>query len=135
MKNLFLLFIVILSTHNAFSQTANALNDIQKVTYSNEYVQVKAEFPNGEKKFNDFILDNFKKPLAKDALVEIQVRFIVEIDGTVSNVEVINDVENSTGNELKRVIMNSPKWLPAEHEGYRVRAQVKFNLNMRKMSK
>ena len=129
-KLLILLFIVLLYTQNSFSQNTNSLNDIQKKIYNNEDVQVKAEFPNGEKKFNEFILENFKKPLYKNIECDIIVNFIVEIDGTISNVDIIKDAGNGTGEEIKRVLLLSPKWLPGEHEGYHVKTKVKFSLKL-----
>ena len=125
-----LLFIVLLCTQNSFSQNTNSLNDIQKKIYINEDVQVKAEFPNGEKKFNDFIFENFKIPFDKNIKGEVLVSFIVEIDGSISNVEIIKDAGTGTGEEIKRVLLLSPKWLPGEYEGYYVKKKVKFSIKL-----
>ena len=128
MKKLILLLIVVLFSQNSFSQKSDLLNDIQKKIYDNEDVQVRAEFSKGEIKFNEFVLENFKKTFNKNIESEILVSFIVEIDGTISNAEIIKGTVNVTKDEIKTVFTNSPKWLPAEHEGYRVKAKVKFSL-------
>ncbi len=130
MKKFLLAFIVMLFSANSFSQILTSQNDIQSNIYDNENVQVKAEFPSGEKKFKDFVIENFKNPYGKNIKFEIVVNFIVEIDGTISNVKIIKDAGKGTGDELKRVLTISPKWLPGEHEGYRVKTKVKFSLNL-----
>lgn len=130
MKKFLSVFIVILFSLNSFSQKLNSQKYVQSKIYNNEDVQVKAEFPNGEKKFNEFVIENFKTPYDKNIKFEIVVNFIVEIDGTISNVKIIKDAGKGTGDELKRVLTISPKWLPGEHEGYLVKTKVKFSLNL-----
>lgn len=130
MKKLILLLIVVLFSQNSFSQESDLLNDIQKKIYENENVQVRAEFLKGEKKFNEFVVENLKKVFNVNIESEILVSFIVEIDGTISNVEIIKDINNDVRDKIKSTIVNSPKWLPAEHEGYRVKAKVRFNLKL-----
>jgi hypothetical protein len=128
MKKLLLMFTVIFFSLNSFSQNLSSQNDIQSNIYDNENVQVKAEFSGGEKKFKEFVTENFKNPYSKDIKFEISVNFIIEIDGIISNVEIVKDAGKGTGDEMKRVLMTSPKWLSGEHEGYRVKTKVKFSL-------
>lgn len=130
MKKIWFIFVILICAQNLFSQNSNGLNDIQKKIYDNEVIQVKAEFPNGEQKFNEFILANLKAPFNKDIKGEVLVRFIVEMDGVINNVEILSSLSNNEGDEIKRVLINSPKWLPAEHEGYRVKSKVKFTLKL-----
>ena len=78
----------------------------------------------------DFVLKNLKIPFDKSTGSEVSVSFIIEIDGSLSSIEIIKDGGNGAGDELKRVLTISPKWLPAEHEGYRVKAKVKFSLKL-----
>jgi hypothetical protein len=51
----------------------------------------------------------------------LKVAFIIEIDGTVSNVKVVKDLGEGTGEEAKRVIGLSPKWSSGETKGKKVR--------------
>ncbi|MDX6182023.1 hypothetical protein SGQ44_14255 [Flavobacterium sp. Fl-77] len=44
-----------------FSQTNEPLSHIQKKIYDNQEVQVKPEFQDGEKKFNEYVVIAFKK--------------------------------------------------------------------------
>jgi protein TonB len=130
MKKIFIICVVLICVQNTFSQNSNELNDIQKEVYDNEVVQVKAEFPNGVQKFREYVLMNLKAPFNKVMKGEILVRFIVEIDGTIRNVDILNSLSDAEGDEIKRVLTNSPKWLPAEHEGYRVKSKIKFTLKL-----
>ncbi|SHM44089.1 hypothetical protein [Flavobacterium chilense] len=59
-----LLLVIFLCIQNGFSQNSIPENDIQKKTYNNEEVQVKTRFPDGEKKFNEFVVENLKKKIS-----------------------------------------------------------------------
>ncbi len=113
----------------SFSQTKEPLSDIQKKIYDNQEVQVKAKFQDGEKKFNEYVVIGFKKENHKVYPKTVLASFIVGFDGSIENVEIVSGVGKNVSKEIKKIIENSPKWLPAEHEGYRVRATVKVSLN------
>lgn len=130
MKRLLLITIVILNSQILFSQNSNSLNDVQKITYDNDTVQVAAEFPGGQQKFNEFVITNLKAPFNNNSKDDVLVSFIVEMDGAIDNVESISPLSNEEKDEIKRVLMSSPKWLPAEHEGYHVKSKVKFKLKL-----
>ncbi|UUF12938.1 MULTISPECIES: energy transducer TonB [Flavobacterium] len=129
MKKILLLFITFFCVQNSFSQNSFPENDIQKKIYNNEDVQVKAEFQDGEKKFNEYVVMAFKKEKHKDYPKTVLASFIVGIDGSLEDVEIVSGGRKNASKEIKKIIENSPKWLPAEHEGYRVRASVKVSLN------
>lgn len=129
MKKIILLLITFFCIQNSFSQNSIPENDIQKKTYNNEDVQVKAEFQDGEKKFNEYVVMAFKKEKHKDYPKIVLASFIVGIDGSLEDVEIGSGGRKNVCKEIKKIIENSPKWLPAEHEGYRVRAKVKVSLN------
>ena len=63
----------------------------------------------------------------------VYVTFIIEKDGSVSNVEVIRGVTNSIDREAKRVVRKFPNWKPAENAYGKVRTRVRlpivFKLN------
>lgn len=56
------------------------------------------------------------------------VEFVVEPDGTVSNVTVIKSVHPALDAEAVRVISNSPKWVPGRQLGVPVR--VRFTITV-----
>jgi hypothetical protein len=130
MKKIILMVITFLWIQNSFCQNSFPENSIQKKTYNNEEVQVKAEFPTGEKKFSEFVSQNLKKSFDKDSGNAVLVSFIVDIDGSLRNIEIINEIDKNKGDEIKKILTISPKWLPGEHEGYRVKTKVKVNLKL-----
>jgi protein TonB len=53
----------------------------------------------------------------------VLITFIIEADGTVSNVTVVKSVDPSIDNEAVRVISSSPKWRPGLQGGNPVRVR------------
>lgn len=122
------LLITILFIQSSFSQELDLLNDIQKKIYENHDVQVRAEYPKSGKGFNTFVKENLEKESIEILKNEISVSFIVEIDGVISNVEITDDINENLKEKIKNVLKKSPKWVPAEHEGYRVKVKIKVKL-------
>lgn len=89
-----------------------------------------------DKKMLEFIYKNIKYPaIARENGVEgtAVITFVVEKDGTVTDVKVVRDIGAQCGQEAMRVVnmMNSEgiKWLPGKQRGRPVRVQ--FNLPVR----
>ncbi|WJS96413.1 hypothetical protein NYQ10_08100 [Flavobacterium johnsoniae] len=126
---LFLFFVFL--AHKSTSQEIEPLSPIQKKLYDFETVQVKPEFNGGKDKFTAYILENFKKTKAgKNFKGSISLNFIVEIDGSLTNIVFNKKIENKVKQDLKNVILKSPKWLCGEHEGYHVRTKVDFTIDI-----
>ncbi|MFG4002584.1 hypothetical protein [Flavobacterium aquidurense] len=129
-KNIVVL-LLILFTQSLISQNIEPLSPIQKVLYDFETVQVKPEFPGGKEKFLEYVQINFKKSnINKNIKESILANFIVEMDGSITNVAIIKDDGIKTGKTLKRILEKSPKWLCGEHEGYHVRTKVDFTFEI-----
>ena len=76
--------------------------------------------------FSTYILHNLKfPPEAKEREIQGTVRlsFVVETDGSVSNIVVVNSVGGGCDNEAIRLIQET-HWIPAEKEGKYVRSQI-----------
>lgn len=92
------------------------------IYYGGIGMEVKAEFVGGVDKFYSFIKQNYRLPQNTENLNgEIRALFVVEKDGKISNVTILNYIGNDSGEELKRVLDLSPKWHPGEQNGKRVR--------------
>lgn len=90
----------------------------------------KPDFPGGMMAFYDFVGKNYKAPDAKiDGKVYIQ--FIVETDGSLTNFEILRDIGHGTGEEAVRVLKLSPKWIPAEKDGKKVRVQFSLPISIK----
>ena len=88
-------------------------------------VEQQPSFPGGQGAMFSYISNNLRYPQkAAENCVQgrVSVKFIVEKDGSISNVEVIQSVDPDLDNEAMRVIKNMPKWNPAKQNGTEVRA-------------
>lgn len=52
----------------------------------------------------------------------VQVRFLVERDGSISYVEALNDPGYGLAKAAVKVIKTGPKWRPGEQNGKKVRS-------------
>ena len=87
-------------------------------------IEMRPDFPGGMNKFYKFIGENFKAP--SDRKFEggkILVKFVIEKDGTITDIKVIHDLGYGTKEEAIRVLKLSPKWIPAENNGEKVRTE------------
>lgn len=99
-------------------------------------VEQQPSFPGGQGAMFSYISNNLQYPekAQKNGIQgRVVVKFIVEKDGSISNVEVNRSVDPDLDNEAMRVIKNMPKWNPAKQNGKEVRAYydipVTFRLN------
>lgn len=88
-------------------------------------VEQYPSFPGGEGAMFSYISNNLRYPqkAAENGVQgRVSVKFIVEKDGSISNVEVNRSVDTDLDNEAIRVIKSMPKWNPAKQNGTEVRA-------------
>lgn len=88
---------------------------------------IQASPKEGMDGFQKFFIDNIQIPdiYFESGEIYIRFRFIVEKDGKLSDIEVINDTYYLS-NEIKRVLMLAPYWNPSYLNGVPVRS--KFTL-------
>lgn len=86
------------------------------------------EFPGGLKKFTETFVSKFKTPeLSESMTVKIFLSFVVETDGSLSNIKVARDPGYGLGNEAVRALKAiKTKWKPGIQNGKPVR--VSYNL-------
>ena len=111
--------------------TANAQKTVISQSNQSVYDQVEQmpEFPGGMPAMIEFLQTNIKYP--KDAIKQdvggrVMVMFVVETDGSISNVRVARKVFPSLDKEAVRVVKAMPKWKPGKEKGRAVR--VNFTL-------
>jgi protein TonB len=84
-------------------------------------VDIKPKFMGkDDRAFREYIIKNIKFP--EDARIigltgKVQVQFVVETDGTLSQIKVLRGVHQIIDQEVVRVIGNSPKWEPGFYNG------------------
>ena len=63
-----------------------------------------------------------KSALKRGEQGKVYVSFVVETDGTISNVDVVRGVSDDLDREAKRVVQSMPRWKPGKTNGKAVRA-------------
>jgi protein TonB len=98
-------------------------------------VESMPSFPGGEPALYKYLGENIKYPqMAKESGIQgrVFVTFVVERDGTVTDVRVLRGIGGGCDEEAIRVVKNMPKWTPGKQRGKAVRVQynlpVKFTL-------
>lgn len=81
----------------------------------------KPDFPNGIEEFYKFIRVNYQTPKIQGLAGKIYMTFIIEKDGSLSDIKVLRDIGYGTGKEAIRVLQNCPKWIPGKYKGEIVR--------------
>ena len=111
--------------------TANAQKTVVSQTNQKVYDEVEQmpEYPGGMPAMIEFLQTNINYP--EDAVKQkvegrVMVQFVVETDGSISDVHVAKQVFPSLDAEAIRVVQTMPKWLPGREKGKVVR--VKYNL-------
>ena len=92
------------------------------------------EFPGGDKELYQFIADNVKYPAeAKEKGIKgrVFVNFIVEPDGSVSDIKVLRGIGGGCDEEAVRVVESMPKFKPGIQNGEAVRVSYTVPVNFR----
>jgi hypothetical protein len=84
----------------------------ENAVYNTSEISEKPDYPGGMEAFYKFIAMNYTAP-EKDGLNgRVYVTFIVEKDGSLSDIKVLRDIGYGTGEEATRVLKLSPNWTP-----------------------
>lgn len=128
MKKLIFIFLLSFLQLNSHSQVNNSDDSLQSpITFN--LVEKEPIFPGGEEALFKYLESNIHYP--REALElgisgTVFVNFIVESDGSISNISIFQGVDPLLDNEAMRVVGLMPKWEPAIQKGEPVR--VNFNL-------
>ena len=127
------LVLIALMTAFGFS-TASAQKTVVSQKNENVFdvVEQMPEYPGGMQALFEYLSQNIKYPEdAQKQKVEGRVlaTFVVETDGSISNVEVVKHAFPSLDNEAVRVIQAMPKWTPGKQSGKVVRVKYTVPIN------
>jgi protein TonB len=89
--------------------------------YNTAGIEVKPDFPGGMEKFYKFVGNNYKTPEEEGLKGKVYVTFVVEKDGSLTDIKVLRDIGYGTGAEAIRVLKKCPRWTPGEQNGKKVR--------------
>jgi protein TonB len=88
------------------------------------FVEEYPEFPGGEKALYEYIKNNIRYPeVARTSGITgtVYVQFVVEKDGSISDVKVLRGIGGGCDEEAVRVVKSMPKWKPGKQRGQPVR--------------
>uniref|UniRef100_UPI003D7FCE16 energy transducer TonB n=1 Tax=Pedobacter sp. TaxID=1411316 RepID=UPI003D7FCE16 len=100
--------------------------------YTTEFLEVYPEFNGGMKAWAKFIQRNLNYPdMAQDQGIQgkVFISFVIEKDGSVSDVTLIRGIGAGCDEEAIRVIKKSPKWKPGRQNNQNVRVRYQMPLS------
>ena len=118
------LLLFVFSTKATAQKALNKADVKEKDLYVLADVEKLPEFPGGLTKFYKFIGENFKMSAEANKIKikgKAYMQFIIEKDGSLSDIKTIKDPGYGLGDEAIRVLKLSPKWTAATQEGKAVR--------------
>ncbi|MFN8405967.1 MAG: energy transducer TonB [Sphingobacteriaceae bacterium] len=92
--------------------------------YDLNTVSTPPEFPGGQQAWVQYLNTNLKYPIeAQENSIQgkVYVGFVVEKDGSLSDISIINGIDSGCNEEAIRVLQHSPRWIPGTFKGSPVR--------------
>ena len=88
-------------------------------------VEQMPEFPGGDAALWIFSKNLIYPNIARENGIQGRViaSFIVEKDGSISNIQIVRGIGGGCQEEVLRLISTMPKWKPAKHQGVVVRCK------------
>lgn len=111
MKNFLFLVIVFFAIQmiSAQERTSQSVDTI----YDYKDVDVKPDFSEGVEGLYKFIIKNFNQPNRGGLYGNVISTFVIETDGSISDIKVLKDEGYGSREEIIRVLKKSGKWIPA----------------------
>jgi protein TonB len=127
--------ISVLLTLSSCDKDNDDIDDPEPVTeIVDETVDQMASYPGGIPALMDFLNENIKYPeQAEREGIEGRVvaGFIVERDGSVSNIEILKSVHPLLDAEVVRVMSLMPNWIPGKQHGMPIRTRYSMPVTFR----
>lgn len=103
---------------------SNVVEDDNNV-YSSAGLEIQPSFPGGFEKLDNFISKNINLPEIDEEQKKLTVivSWVVEKDGSITDVSVLRDPGYGLGKEAIRLVKKFPKFIPGEQNGRKVRSR------------
>ena len=117
------------------TSTDRIIEKLDKEVEAEEIViipDVEPSFPGGDDSLYAYLAENIKYPeVARDSRIvgKVYVQFVVERNGSITNVAVKKDIGGGCGEEAERVVLSMPRWKPGKVGGRTVRSQFVLPIN------
>jgi len=128
MKPLLLILVATLFSINLYAQKADTTDKIYTTP-----VQVMPRYRGGEEGLR-FRLEHIRylfEDRVKDIQGKVLVMFVVEKDGSLSNIKMIRGLSQEQDKEVLRVVTNLRKWKPGMQDGKPVRVQLAIPIDFK----
>ena len=99
-----------------------------------DVVEQMPDFPGGSAELMKYLTENVKYPeeaYSKGEQGRVILTFIVEPDGSITNVKVVKSVSEAIDAEAIRVVESMPKWIPGKQSGKAVRVKYTIPVTFR----
>lgn len=99
-----------------------------------EVVEQMPQYPGGDAALTTFLAQHVKYPaVAEENGIQGRVvcTFVVERDGSISDVRVVKSVDPSLDKEAVRVLKSMPRWVPGKQNGATVRVKYTMPVTFR----
>jgi len=99
-----------------------------------DIVEENAQFPGGEEACFKWLSEHIKYPqicIEQGVQGRVTVAFVVNRDGTIVDVEVVQSKDSNLSKEAIRVVKQMPKWKPAKQGNKTVRSRFRLPVNFR----
>lgn len=126
----FLILFTLIAPQFIFSQQ-DSTNKTEEVIFDG-IAETMPEYPGGQAAMLKFIVKNIEYPtIAQENRVagKVYVRFVVNKDGSISDVKSVRGISPELNQEAIRVIKMMPKWKPGTQRGEPVRVTFTLPIN------
>lgn len=107
---------------DTFSQRIEKQED--NSIYDLSRIDVKPEFPEGLEKLNSLVNQSYLKAGFKSEIKgKVYSIFVIEKDGSLSDVKILRVVDVLKVKELVRILKSLPKWNPGKQNGQIIRVR------------
>ncbi|MFO7722624.1 MAG: energy transducer TonB [Bacteroidales bacterium] len=123
LPTLILIFLAPVFLHAQTGSTDSIPAESDELKYV--FIEEPAEFPGGIRELYKYLDKNLKYPeKAREADIAgiVYIEFIVEKDGSITNVKPKKGAHPLLDSAAVEVVRNMPAWIPAEQKGKKVRS-------------
>ena len=94
--------------------------------------EIMPEFDGGIAAMHQYLIDNIKYPQRdreNKITGTVYVQFVIDVDGSVANAQILRGATEGMNNESLRVINSMPKWSPGVQNGHKVKVLQTIPIN------
>ena len=98
----------------------NGSNHFELENHSIGIPEIGPEFPGGMDALSQYLNRNIRYPscaLENNIQGRVVLKFIVRVDGSISNIEIVKSLDPECDKEAIRVVSSMPKWKPGKLNG------------------